>query len=224
MATWSNYSLLDAVSPLMEQLTFFHNHTMMIIIIIMIMVSYMMITMMMNKFMNKTLMENQTMEITWTIIPMIMLIFIAMPSLNLLYLIDEINMPSLTIKTIGHQWYWTYELTDFLKKELECYMMPITKNFQFRLLETDNQLVLPLKSKIRMMFTSMDVIHSWTIQSMGIKMDTTPGRLNQMMLFINYPGTYFGQCSEICGMNHSFMPTSIESMPANKFIKWINSI
>nr|QRC76509.1 cytochrome c oxidase subunit II [Lycostomus sp. YXY-2021] len=223
MATWKSFTLLDAISPLMEQLSFFHDHTMLILLMILSMVAYIMATMMKNKYINKTLLEGQLIEIIWTILPTVTLIFIATPSLNLLYLIDEINSPSLTVKTIGHQWYWSYEMTDFLKKEIDSYMKPINelKKSSFRLLDVDNQLVLPFKSKIRMMFTSTDVIHSWTIQSLGTKMDATPGRLNQIMFLIKTPGLFFGQCSEICGMNHSFMPTSIESVSPSKFINWI---
>nr|ARH55164.1 cytochrome c oxidase subunit 2 [Erotides cosnardi] len=225
MATWSNYMILDAMSPLMEQLMIFHDHTMMIIVMILMMVVYMMVTMLTNKYINKSLLEGQTIEIIWTILPTFTLIFIAAPSLNLLYLIDEINSPSISVKTIGHQWYWTYELSEF-QKEYDSYMTPAKEmgKFNFRSLDTDNQLVLPFKSKIRMLITSTDVIHSWTIQSLGLKMDATPGRVNQMMLLINYPGIFFGQCSEICGMNHSFMPTSIESITPSGFIKWIMTL
>lgn len=226
IATWKNYSLLDAISPLIEQLTFFHNHTIMILFIILAIVAYIIATIINNKFINKTLLEGQTIEIIWTILPTITLIFIATPSLNLLYLIDEINSPSITVKTIGHQWYWTYELSDFFKKEFDLYITPIKnlKFYNFRLLDTDNQLALPFKSKIRIIFTSTDVIHSWTIQSLRTKIDATPGRLNQIIFLINNPGIFFGQCSEICGINHRFIPTSIDSVTPKKFIEWVKSI
>nr|AOT84763.1 cytochrome c oxidase subunit II [Platerodrilus sp. MNCN/DNA:86739] len=223
MATWSNWFPMEAKSPSMEQLVFFYDYSMTILTVILMMVASMMSMMMMSKFKYKKLIEEQKMETMWTITPTASLIFVSIPSLNLMYLFDEINHPSMSIKTIGNQWYWTYEYSDFFKKELNSYMETNHKKSNFRLLDVDNQLTLPFKSKIRMMFTSSDVIHSWTMQSLSTKMDATPGRLNQMMFFINYPSINFGQCSEICGMNHSFMPTSIESVSTKFFIKWMKN-
>nr|UPL65909.1 cytochrome c oxidase subunit II [Pilophorus typicus] len=224
MPTWNNLSLQNANSPLMEQLIFFHDHTLMILMMITIMVSYIMLTTMYNKFTNRYLLEGQTIELVWTMIPAIILMFIAMPSLKILYLMDEINDPSLTIKAIGHQWYWTYEYSDLKNIEMESYMKPsnlIEKN-EFRLLEVDNRIILPMNSTTRILVTSADVIHSWTIPSLGVKIDGTPGRLNQGTLMIKRPGIMYGQCSEICGANHSFMPIVIESISMNKFMNWIS--
>lgn len=170
-------------------------------------------------------MERQTIELIWTIIPAITLLFIAIPSLKILYLIDEINNPIITIKAIGHQWYWTYEYSDIKNIEMESYIKPtnILENNEFRLLEVDNRIVLPIKSTIRILVTSSDVIHSWTIPSLGIKIDGTPGRLNQGRININRPGLIYGQCSEICGANHRFIPIVIERVSINQFINWLNS-
>nr|AJE26410.1 cytochrome c oxidase subunit II [Cosmoscarta bispecularis]AZL35840.1 cytochrome c oxidase subunit II [Cosmoscarta bispecularis]QHR79670.1 cytochrome c oxidase subunit 2 [Cosmoscarta dorsimacula] len=223
MSTWSDLMLQNGMSPLMEQLIFFHDHTLMIIIMITIMVTYIIMTMMYNKFINRYLLEGQLIELIWTMMPALTLMFIALPSLKLLYLLDEINEPMITVKSIGHQWYWSYELSDFKNIEFDSYMESYKMIDQFRLLDVDNRLILPFNSKIRLIVCSMDVIHSWTIPSLGVKIDALPGRLNQMGFIINRPGIIFGQCSEICGTNHSFMPITIESVKMSTFIKWLKS-
>nr|QRV62383.1 cytochrome c oxidase subunit 2 [Deronectes doriae] len=226
MATWSNLNLQDSASPLMEQLTFFHDHTLMILTMITILVGYLMFSLFPNKFINRFLLEGQTIEIIWTILPAIILIFIALPSLRLLYLLDEISNPWLTLKSIGHQWYWSYEYSDFKKLEFDSYMIPQNelKMNEFRLLDVDNRVILPFNSQIRILVSALDVLHSWTVPSLGVKIDATPGRLNQTNFFMNRPGLFYGQCSEICGANHSFMPIVIESIPTNKFINWISKM
>nr|WKU84030.1 cytochrome c oxidase subunit II [Ocyptamus dimidiatus] len=226
MSTWSNLNLQDSASPLMEQLTFFHDHTMLILVMITMMVSYMMIMLFFNNYTNRYLLHGQMIEMIWTILPTFILLFIAFPSLRLLYLMDEINEPSITLKSIGHQWYWSYEYSDFMNIEFDSYMIPsneIELN-SFRLLDVDNRVILPMNSQIRILVTATDVIHSWTVPTLGVKIDGTPGRLNQTNFLINRPGLFFGQCSEICGANHSFMPIVIESVPTNFFIKWISNI
>nr|AAK31112.1 cytochrome oxidase subunit II [Pulex simulans] len=225
MTTWGNMNLQNSSSPLMEQLMFFHNHSMLIIILITIMVGYLMSSLFFNKYTNRLLMESQNIEIIWSILPAFMLIFIALPSLRLLYLLDDLNKPLITLKTIGHQWYWSYEYSDFNNIEFDSYMIPNEElmDNNFRLLDVDNRIILPFNSQIRILITATDVLHSWTIPSLGIKVDATPGRLNQSNFLINRPGLFFGQCSEICGANHSFMPIVIESVSANSFINWIYS-
>nr|ALO71124.1 cytochrome c oxidase subunit 2 [Staphylinidae sp. 1 EF-2015] len=226
MATWKTLMIQDSASPLMEQLTFFHDHTLMILLMITVLVGYLMISLFFNKYNYRYLLEGQMIEIIWTILPAIILIFIALPSLRLLYLLDEINNPMISIKTIGHQWYWSYEYTDFLNIEFDSYMIPMNelKNINFRLLDVDNRIAIPFNSQVRMLVTSGDVLHSWTIPALSVKIDATPGRLNQISFFINRIGLYFGQCSEICGANHSFMPIVMESITSNYFIKWISKM
>nr|AAS13594.1 cytochrome oxidase subunit II [Papilio erostratus] len=225
MATWSNLNLQNGASPLMEQIIFFHDHTLIILIMITMLVSYLMMNLFFNKYINRFLMESQMIELIWTIIPTITLIFIALPSLRLLYLLDELNNPLITLKSIGHQWYWNYEYSDFNNVEFDSFMLQYSKSNlnNFRLLDVDNRIILPMNNQIRIMVTATDVIHSWTIPSLGVKIDANPGRLNQMNLFINRPGIFFGQCSEICGANHSFMPILIESISIKNFINWINN-
>nr|AVN68355.1 cytochrome c oxidase subunit 2 [Opisthoplatia orientalis] len=219
-------NLQDSASPIMEQLIYFHDHALMIILMILMIVTYMMIMLTSNTFTNRFLLEGQLIEVAWTIAPAIILIFIAIPSLRLLYLMDEINNPTITLKTIGHQWYWSYEYSDFLKVEFDSYMIPINEmnNNDFRLLDVDNRAALPMNTFIRIIITATDVLHSWTVPSLGVKADATPGRLNQTSFLISRPGLFYGQCSEICGANHSFMPIVIESISTNKFISWISNI
>nr|QZI85874.1 cytochrome c oxidase subunit II [Laomedia astacina] len=226
MATWGYFGLQDSASPLMEQLIFFHDHAMVVIILIVTFVGYMMGTLFFNKFINRFLLENQTIEIIWTILPAVILVFIALPSLRLLYLLDEVNSPSITLKTIGHQWYWSYEYSDFLQVEFDSYMIPTNEMEMsgFRLLDVDNRTVLPMNTQIRVLISAADVIHSWTVPALGVKADAIPGRLNQVSFMINRPGLFYGQCSEICGANHSFMPIVVESVSVDSFLNWISSL
>nr|AGR27977.1 cytochrome c oxidase subunit II [Mecinus bulgaricus] len=225
MTTWKTLMLQDSGSPLMEQLMYFNDHTMLILIIITILVAQMLLSMLFNKFTNRFLLEGQLIETIWTILPAIILILIALPSLRLLYIMDEIYNPMITVKAIGHQWFWSYEYSDYSNFEFDSYMIPdnTINESNFRLLDVDNRMVIPFNSQIRIIISSMDVIHSWTIPSLGVKIDATPGRLNQANFNINRTSLFFGQCSEICGANHSFMPIVIESISPNKFIKWMNS-
>nr|YP_008080459.1 cytochrome c oxidase subunit II [Melanitis leda]AEH05128.1 cytochrome c oxidase subunit II [Melanitis leda] len=225
MAAWSNLNFQNSASPLMEQIIFFHDHTLIILIMITILVSYFMLSLFFNKYINRFLLESQMIELIWTILPAITLIFIALPSLRLLYLLDEINNPLITLKSIGHQWYWSYEYSDFNNIEFDSYMSQYNNDNKnnFRLLDVDNRIILPMNNQIRVLITATDVIHSWTIPSLGVKVDANPGRLNQSSFFINRPGIFYGQCSEICGANHSFMPILVESVPIKNFINWINN-
>nr|YP_009937348.1 cytochrome c oxidase subunit II [Trigonopterus selaruensis]QNT26819.1 cytochrome c oxidase subunit 2 [Trigonopterus selaruensis] len=226
MATWKTLLLQDSASPVMEQLTFFHDHTLLILIAITVMVSQMMVTMFFNKFTYRFLLQGQLIETIWTIIPAVILILIALPSLRLLYIMDEIFNPISTIKIIGHQWYWSYEYSDYTNLEFDSYMIPSKnlKPFNFRLLEVDNRMVVPFNSQIRIIVTSLDVIHSWAVPALGVKIDGTPGRLNQASFNVNRTGLFYGQCSEICGANHSFMPIVVESISPKYFLEWINSV
>nr|AQP26851.1 cytochrome c oxidase subunit 2 [Microcerotermes sp. C TB-2017]AQP29327.1 cytochrome c oxidase subunit 2 [Microcerotermes sp. AUS30] len=219
-------TLQDSASPVMEQLIFFHDHALMIMLMILTAVLYTMISIIQNKQTSRFILEGQMIETIWTIAPAIILVFIAIPSLRLLYLMDEIHNPVMTLKTVGHQWYWSYEYSDFTKLEFDSYMVQQEDQLinTFRLLDTDNRVVLPMNSPIRMIVTAADVLHSWTVPSLGVKTDATPGRLNQVSFTINRPGLLYGQCSEICGANHSFMPIVIESVSTNQFINWVSKM
>lgn len=226
MSTWANLGLQDSNSPIIEQLNFFHDHALLIIILVTLSVGYLIGTLFFNKLNNRYLLHGQTIEVIWTILPAIILLFIAFPSLRILYLLDEVNNPSISLKTIGHQWYWSYEYSDFSGIEFDSYIIPQNEISidTFRLLDVDNRIILPINNQIRILVSATDVLHSWAIPSLGVKIDASPGRLNQTNFFINRPGLFFGQCSEICGANHSFIPIVIESIPTNHFIKWISNI
>nr|UOU85112.1 cytochrome c oxidase subunit II [Nigrobaetis niger] len=225
MSTWGHLGLQDSNSPLMEQLIFFHDHSLLILIMITVLVGYLMVALFFNKFINRFLLEGQLIEVIWTVLPALTLIFIALPSLRLLYLLDEVGNPGLTLKTIGHQWYWSYEYSDFMNLEFDSYMIPSNELplDGFRLLDVDNRVVLPFLTQVRMLVSAADVIHSWTIPTLGVKVDGVPGRLNQTSFLMNRPGLFYGQCSEICGANHSFMPIVIESVTLGAFVNWVNS-
>nr|AZL93210.1 cytochrome c oxidase subunit 2 [Eupelmus sp. ZJUH_2016012] len=209
----------DANSFIMENMIMFHDHAMLVIFMIISLILYILIFMLKNKLINHNLLDGQFIEIFWTIIPIIMLIFLAIPSLKILYLTDEINNPILSVKSIGHQWYWSYEYNDFYSLNFDSFMS--FKNF--RLLDVDNHLVIPINSQIRLLISSADVIHSFTVPVLGMKVDAIPGRINQVSINLNRSGLFFGQCSEICGINHSFMPIVIEGTFVMKFMEWINN-
>lgn len=223
ITSWIKITSVERARPTIEQLIFFHDHTIIILVSITTVVIFIIISIIFNKLSNHHLLENQPTEIIWTILPAIILIFIAIPSLKILYLIEEIINPIITVKAIGHQWYWNYEYSDNKHLELESYIKQDLSKSSFRLLDVDNRIPLPFLTQIRIIITSTDVIHSWTVQSIGVKIDAIPGRLNQISLIINKPGLFFGQCSEICGTNHRFIPITIERININKFISWINN-
>jgi cytochrome c oxidase subunit 2 len=223
---WSRINFQNASSPLIEQLIFFNNHAITILILIITIVGFSLFKTTVNKDLNTTILESHSLELFWTVIPTIVLLFIGFPSIRLLYLLDEVYNPVITIKTIGHQWYWSYEYSDFLKTEFDSYMLPENtprKNL-FRLIDVDNRTVVPFNSQIRNLITAADVLHSWTVPRLGVKVDAVPGRLNQVRFFLTRPGLYFGQCSEICGANHRFIPIAIESSNTKRFISWIKRL
>nr|YP_010611022.1 cytochrome c oxidase subunit II [Histiotus macrotus]WAQ70500.1 cytochrome c oxidase subunit II [Histiotus macrotus]WAQ70513.1 cytochrome c oxidase subunit II [Histiotus macrotus]WAQ70526.1 cytochrome c oxidase subunit II [Histiotus macrotus]WAQ70630.1 cytochrome c oxidase subunit II [Histiotus macrotus]WAQ70669.1 cytochrome c oxidase subunit II [Histiotus macrotus] len=218
--------LQDATSPIMEELLSFHDHALMIVFLISSLVLYIISLMLTTSLTHTSTMDAQEVETIWTILPAIILISIALPSLRILYMMDEINNPSVTIKTMGHQWYWSYEYTDYEDLTFDSYMIPTNELSpgQLRLLEVDNRVVLPSELTIRMLISSEDVLHSWAVPSLGLKTDAIPGRLNQTTLLSTRPGLYYGQCSEICGSNHSFMPIVLEMVPLKFFEKWSSSM
>nr|QIN90386.1 cytochrome c oxidase subunit II [Edwardsianthus gilbertensis] len=220
-------SLQDAAHPVMEEIIFFHDQVMFILTMIITTVLWLIVKALSGKAYHRYLVDGTLLEIIWTIIPAIILVFIAFPSLKLLYLMDEVMDPALTIKAIGHQWYWSYEYSDYQAETLEfdSYMVPTSDLNQgdFRLLEVDNRLVVPINTHVRVLVTAADVLHSFAVPALAVKMDAVPGRLNQTGFFIKRPGVFYGQCSEICGANHSFMPIVIEAVSLDKYINWVLS-
>ena len=199
----------------MEQMIEFHEHAIIIIIIILGFISLMVLKILNRKYINLKFFENETLEFIWTSIPIFILLALAFPSLQILYMIEEIYSSGLSVKIYGHQWYWTYEYENFNLK----YDSFIVNNSIYRLLDVDKALVLPFNLNLRFLITSNDVIHSWTLPSAGIKIDANPGRLNLFNLYRFRAGWFYGQCSEICGVNHSFMPIKVEFITIKKFLE-----
>jgi len=167
-------------------------------------------------------------EVAWTVTPSIILMIIAIPSFALLYSMDEVVDPAITIKAIGHQWYWTYEYSDYSNSDdqsivFDSYMIPEDdlQPGQLRLLEVDNRIVVPVNTHVRVIITGADVLHSWAVPSLGIKTDAVPGRLNQANFFLQREGVFYGQCSELCGVNHGFMPIVVEGVSLDDYITWV---
>lgn len=179
---------------------------------------------------HKYLNHGTLIELIWTITPALVLIAIAFPSFRLLYLLDEVISPTITIKVVGHQWYWSYEYSDYVNEsgesiEFDSYMIPESdlELGQFRLLDVDNKVIVPVDTHIRLIVTGADVIHSWAVPSLGIKIDAVPGRLNQTSILAERTGVFYGQCSEICGVWHGFMPIAVEAVSVQDYLAWINS-
>nr|YP_003433815.1 cytochrome c oxidase subunit II [Flaccisagitta enflata]BAI68181.1 cytochrome oxidase subunit 2 [Flaccisagitta enflata] len=210
----------DASSPLMENLHYFHDWAMVIITSIALVSFVFLWQLFLLKPIDRSFNEQQNIEWMWTILPGVILLGIGFPSIRILYLLDENGAPSLSLKAIGHQWYWSYEYNDFNSLEFDSYMT----NSSYRLIDTDHRLILPTWAHIRVLVTAADVLHSWTLPTMGIKADAIPGRLNQLLFSIDRPGFYYGQCSEICGSNHSFMPITLEAYSPSTFCKIFDSI
>jgi len=174
------------------------------------------------------ILHGTTLEIVWTVTPSLILMVIAVPSFALLYSIEELVDPAMTIKAIGQQWYWTYEYSDYMTSDeqslaFDSYMIPDDdlEVGQLRLLEVDNRLVLPTNTHIRLIITAADVLHSWGVPSLGVKCDAVPGRLNQTSMFMTRQGIFYGQCSELCGVNHGFMPIVVEAVSLEDYISWV---
>ena len=179
---------------------------------------------------HKYLNHGTLIELIWTITPALILIAIAFPSFRLLYLLDEVISPTMTIKVVCHQWYWSYEYSDFLNEngesmEFDSYMIPDSdlELGQFRLLDVDNKVIIPVDCHIRLIITGADVIHSFAVPSLGLKMDAVPGRLNQSSFLAERTGTFYGQCSEICGVWHGFMPIVVEAVSVQDYLAWLDA-
>lgn len=207
---YPKYDFLDSGSYIMDGIISLNDHIIFYELMILSLVAWSLIAILYknNNFILKDLNKGSLIEIIWTLIPGIILILIALPSFRLLYLMDDFIDSNITVKIIGNQWYWSYNYKDIL--EFDSYLaQDLNKGF-FRLLDTDEHLILPSNTPIRLLITASDVIHSWSIPALGIKMDAIPGRLNQVGIEIYRSGLYFGQCYELCGINHAFMPITLK--------------
>lgn len=199
----------------------FNDLAIMILLCIILFILYIVYWFLINEFINKNILHNHLLEVIWTIIPVFILVYIAIPSLKILYILEEVVNSYLSLKVLGHQWYWRYEYSDFLNIEFDSFILNSFNLDRIRLLDVDNRLILPINLIVRGLVSSVDVIHSWTVLGIGVKVDAIPGRVNQFVILINRLGLYFGQCSEICGLNHSFIPIVLERITLKDFFKWL---
>jgi len=218
MANWEQLNFQNRYSPLIEQFIFLHDHIISILTLIMCLITYVIFLFILSTKTIKTQKENHELEVLWTFLPGVILILIALPSLRLLYLSEETEKNPLILKTIGHQWYWRYEYTDFKALDFDSF---ISTSENFRLLDVDNKTVIPTKTPIQLLISSTDVLHAWTIPSLGVKADSVPGRLNIINLISLKSGLFYGQCSEICGTNHRFMPIVVDIRLLKFFKLWL---
>lgn len=235
----------DPVTSVMEGIISLHHSIMFYLIIVVTLVSWMLLAII-NEYgtamyvggapiaevlanrrdtmVTRQILHGKALEIVWTITPSLVLVMIAIPSFALLYSMDELIEPALTIKAIGHQWYWSYEYSDYDEGDLvfDSYMLQEDdlEEGQLRLLEVDRRVWLPTETHVRVLVTASDVLHCWAVPSLGVKMDAVPGRLNQTSVFIKREGVFYGQCSELCGVNHGFMPICIKAVPVELFNFW----
>jgi len=201
----SIYFLPNAGGPLIEQITFFHDWIILFMVGIAIFTLSTLFTSYLSSFTHRKLLDNQSVEYIWTLFPGCVLFAIGLPSLNLLYLFDEQGTPSTTVKALGHQWYWKYDYPD-----IPSYDSYLINANPYRLLDSDNRLFLPLLQPVQILITAADVLHSWTLPALAVKADAVPGRVNKLTLQLNRTGVFFGQCREICGRNHRFIPIAAE--------------
>jgi len=217
----------EAATPVMERLNDFHNLLLVIIFgitaFVLLLLAYVLIRFRRsnNPIPSRTT-HNTLVEVVWTVFPVIILIVIAVPSFKLLYYMDRTPEVELTVKAIGQQWYWTYEYPDH-EITFEALLVPEDelRPGQLRLLETDNRVVLPINTKVRLLFTADDVLHAWAVPAFGIKIDAVPGRTNEAWVEVTREGVYYGQCSELCGVNHGFMPIAVEAVSKERFAAWL---
>lgn len=232
---WGLY-FQDSASPQMEALIELHNNIMFYLVMILFTVGWILISIIRNfistrsPISNKYLNHGTLIELIWTVTPALILILIAFPSFKLLYLMDEVTDPNLSVLVEGHQWYWSYQYPDFLDLdeefiEFDSYLVPESdlEKGALRMLEVDNRVILPELTHVRFIVTAADVIHSFAVPALGIKCDAYPGRLNQVSVLINREGTFYGQCSELCGILHSSMPIVVESVSLEKFLLWLGA-
>jgi cytochrome c oxidase subunit 2 len=220
--------LQPAASPTMERLSAFHTGMVWVITLIALFVLGLLVYACWrfretkNPAPSRTS-HNTVLEVLWTAIPVLILIGISIPSFKLLYFADRVEDADMTIKAIGHQWYWSYEYPDNGNFTFDAVMVPEDelKPGQKRLMDTDERVVVPVGKKIRLLITAADVLHSWAVPAFGVKLDAVPGRLNETWVEVTKPGVYYGFCSELCGKDHSFMPIAVEAVPEADFNKWV---
>jgi len=217
-----------AATPVMEQIHSFHELLLYILVAITVFVLALLVYVSVrfnekaNPVPSKTT-HNTLLEVAWTVVPIVILVVISVTSLKLLYFMDKTHNPEMTLKVIGHQWYWQYEYPDDGGFTFDSFMVADNdlQEGQPRMLTVDEEVVLPINTDIRILVASEDVIHNWAVPSFGIKIDLLPGRINETWVRINREGVFKGQCSELCGANHGFMPISVRAVSKEAYKIWV---
>jgi cytochrome c oxidase subunit 2 len=220
--------LQDAHSPVMARIHDFNNMLLVIQVLIVVFVLGILAYVIFrfnakrNPVPSKTT-HNTLLEILWTAVPIVILVIIAIPSMKLLYYSDKTQDYDMTLKVTGHQWYWSYAYPDQGDFSFDSILVPADdlEEGQLRMLTVDNRVVLPVDTDIQVLITSDDVIHDWAVPSLGMKIDATPGRTNERWVRIDQEGMYYGMCSELCGVNHGFMPIQVEAVSKEAFAEWV---
>ncbi len=220
---WWGITFQNSISGTAYQLDWFHDYICLFLIWILIRVGFFLIYLRTNNWLFKGRRELPTLEFLWTILPAIILIFIGVPSIYILYIQRVDNRADLTLKITGSQWFWTYNYQDFLNVSFDSFILPINKLpvGGFRLLDTDNHVVLPIQTTIRVGVCASDVLHAWSLPSLGLKVDAVPGRINFLNIRRSQIGLFYGQCREICGSNHRFIPIRLEVTSFSLFKTWL---
>lgn len=224
---WGQLGLQEGMTSIIEGLNYFHDYMISILLIILLSVTYLFAFVALSPRLDKVTTDSHVLETVWTVVPMVVLLFMAFPSLYLLYLIEDVSNPSLRVKVVGHQWYWEYQYSNsWFNYTFDSYMIHESSNSSplFYSLDVDNRLVLPSSLNILFLVTSADVLHSWTVPSLGFKVDACPGRLNYISTITSLSGVYYGQCREICGSNHRFMPIVLEFIPIDYYLSYLSTI
>lgn len=231
MGLWRQLGLQEGLRIPIEMIVLFHDYMIVLLVGIIFLVFSISVSLLSNPGLDKYLSESHLLEFFWTVLPMVILLIMAFPSLYLLYLTEDTVLSGSIIKVVGHQWYWEYQYTNVLSDstvksaEYNSYMLTDGSSPSlFRNLDVDNRLVIPTSVSRLVIVTSADVLHSWTVPSLGVKVDAVPGRLNYLTLSPTSSGVYYGQCSELCGSNHSFMPIVVESVNVVDYVKRLSSL
>ena len=226
MIAWGQLNFQEGIRTTIEFLNYFHDYIIVILLLIITFVTYMFLYVSASPYIDKYTIDSHVLETVWTLVPIVILLFIAFPSLGLLYLMEEVSKPSLTVKVVGHQWYWEYQYSNsWFNHSFDSYMVhELDSAPLYYALDVDNRLVLPTIANILFLITSADVLHSWTVPTLGIKVDAMPGRLNYLTSKSIFSGVYYGQCSEICGSNHSFIPIVLEFVPIASYLSYIRTL
>lgn len=226
MIKWTPLIFQNIIAPSSLLVDWLNDYIIIFLIFVIVLVGGLLYSLIVNKLLDITFVEWNILEFLWTILPRFLLIFIGIPSLTILYSRENSSIRDLSVKVVGHQWYWSYDYRDFDRVEFDSYLKPIRELEigEPRLLESDNHLVLPLNYSVRIIISSSDVLHRWALPVLAIKADANPGRINILFFSsIAQPGIFYGQCREICGANHSFIPISIEITPFYNFYQWLMS-